>query len=83
MLLIVYIVSSPYLLVFSDDRVIVTQEQMMLQVELVRHRVEERQHESFILWFYIYDFFFCKHDLLSVFECVNFELNYEFWFYHF
>ena len=30
------IVSSPYLLVFSDDRVCGTCEQMMLQVDLVR-----------------------------------------------
>jgi len=32
----VYFVSSPYLLVFGDDRVRGTQEQMMLQVDLVR-----------------------------------------------
>ena len=32
------IVSSPYLLVFGD-RVRSTQEQMMLQVDLMRHRV--------------------------------------------
>ena len=31
-------VSSPYLLVFGDDRVRGTREQMMLQVDLVRHR---------------------------------------------
>ena len=31
------IVSSPYLLVFGDDRVRGTREQMMLQVDLVRH----------------------------------------------
>jgi len=34
-----FIVSSPYLLVFGDDRVRGTREQMMLQVDLVRHRV--------------------------------------------
>jgi len=34
-----FIVSSPYLLVFGDDRVCGTREQMMLQVDLVRHRV--------------------------------------------
>jgi len=33
-------VSSPYLLVFDDDRVCGTREQMMLQVDLVRHRAE-------------------------------------------
>jgi len=33
-----FIVSSPYLLVFGDDRVRGTREQMMLQVDLVRHR---------------------------------------------
>jgi len=32
----VYSVSSPYLLVFGDDRVHDTWEQMMLQVDLVR-----------------------------------------------
>jgi len=32
------IVSSPYLLVFGDDRVHSTWEQIMLQVDLVRHR---------------------------------------------
>ena len=32
------IVSSPYLLVFGDDRVRGTREHMMLQVDLVRHR---------------------------------------------
>ena len=32
----VYFVSSPYLLVFGDDRVRGTREQMMLQVDLVR-----------------------------------------------
>jgi len=31
-------VSSPYLLVFGDDRVHGTREQLMLQVDLVRHR---------------------------------------------
>jgi len=33
-----YSVSSPYLLVFGRDRVHGTREQMMLQVDLVRHR---------------------------------------------
>jgi len=33
-----YSVSSTYLLVFGDDRVRSTQEQMMLQVDLVRLR---------------------------------------------
>jgi len=31
-------ISSPYLLVFGDDRVRGTRKQMMLQVDLVRHR---------------------------------------------
>ena len=35
---VLYTVSSPYLLVFGDDRVRNTQEQMMLQVNLVRHK---------------------------------------------
>jgi len=34
-------VSSPYLLVFDDDHVRGTREQMMLQVDLVRHRAGE------------------------------------------
>jgi len=34
----VYTVSSPYLLVFGDDRVRGTREQMILQVDLVRPR---------------------------------------------
>jgi len=33
-----YSVSSPYLLVFGDDRVRGTREPSMLQVDLVRHR---------------------------------------------
>jgi len=35
---IFYSVSSPYLLVFGDDRVRGTRELLMLQVDLVRHR---------------------------------------------
>jgi len=34
----VFIISLPYLLVFGDDRAHGTCEQMMLQVDLVRHR---------------------------------------------
>jgi len=50
-----YSVSSPYLLVFGDDRVRGTREQSMLQVDLVRHRVEAvlvgRGHsQSFIFY---------------------------------
>jgi len=37
-----YSISSPYLLVFGDDRVRGTREQSMLQVDLVRHRVRVR-----------------------------------------
>jgi len=37
--MIILIISSPYLLVFGDDPVRGTQEQMMLQVDLVRHSV--------------------------------------------
>jgi len=36
--LYVYFVSSPYLLVFGDDRVRSTREHMILQVDLVRPR---------------------------------------------
>jgi len=35
-----YFISSPYLLMFGDDRVCGTREQMMLQVDLVRLRDE-------------------------------------------
>jgi len=35
----VYYISSPYLLVFGDNRVRGTREQMILQVVLVRHRL--------------------------------------------
>jgi len=38
--LYVYFVSSPYLLVFGDDRIRGICEQMVLQVDLVRHRAE-------------------------------------------
>ena len=54
----VFIISSPYLLVFGDDRVRGTREQIMLQVDLVRHRAEvgldwdKEFFQSFIvLWF--------------------------------
>jgi len=33
-----YLLSSPYLLVFGDDRIRDIREQMVLQVDLVRHR---------------------------------------------
>jgi len=36
--LYVYSVSSPYLFVFGDDRILGIHEQMVLQVDLVRHR---------------------------------------------
>jgi len=36
--LYVYSFSSPYLLVFGDDRIRGIREQMVLQVDLVRHR---------------------------------------------
>jgi len=35
-------ISSPYLLVFDNDRIRGTWEQMMLQVDLVRHRAGAR-----------------------------------------
>jgi len=37
---ICFLNSSPYLLVFDNDHVCGTWEQMMLQVDLVRHRAE-------------------------------------------
>jgi len=50
-----YSVSSPYLLVFGDDRVHGTREQSMLQVDLVRHRagaglVRRGHSQSFIFY---------------------------------
>ena len=54
----VYFVSSPYLLVFGDDRVRDPREQMMLQVDLVRlsSRAGKTYGNSFIefyhLWFW-------------------------------
>jgi len=41
-LYIFYFVSSPYLLVVGNDRVLGTREQMMLQVDQVRHRAGAR-----------------------------------------
>jgi len=35
--MLILIISSPYLLVFGDDRVRGTREQMMLQVDLMSH----------------------------------------------
>jgi len=37
-----FIVSSPYLFVFGDDCVRKIREQMMLQVDLVRHKARAR-----------------------------------------
>ena len=56
-----YSVSSPYLLVFGDDRVRGTQEQSMLQVDLVRHRAEARLvgrvlSQSFIFYKFLKNF---------------------------
>jgi len=52
MFLNVLTVSSPYLLVFGDDRVRGTREQVMMQVELVRLSYGEG-----IAWgFYFYEF---------------------------
>jgi len=36
--LYVYFISSPYLVMFGDDRIRGIREQMVLQVDLVRHR---------------------------------------------
>jgi len=60
----VFIISSPDLLVFGDDHVRGTHEQMMLQADLVRHRAgaglgwDKEFSQSFI----VYDLEqFCKH----------------------
>jgi len=56
--MIILIISSPYLLVFGDDPVRGTQEQMMLQVDLVRHSVgagldwEKALQVFWCLWFW-------------------------------
>jgi len=48
-----YLLSSPYLLVIDDDRVRGTREQMMMQVVLVELSCGEGiARESFILFFY-------------------------------
>ena len=56
--LYVYFVSSPYLLVFGDDRIRGIREQMVLQVDLVRRRarvglVLGRFSQSFYIVFMI------------------------------
>jgi len=57
--MIVLHISSPYLLVFGDDRVRGTREQMMLQVDLVMRRVGVElawEKNIFIRVFMFYDF---------------------------
>ena len=67
----VYFVSSPYLLVFGDDRVRGTREQMMLQVDLVRlsNGAGKNHGNSFIelyhLWFWNKDVIY--YDTILVF----------------
>jgi len=56
-----YSFSSPYLRVFSDDRVRGTREQMMLQVVLVEHRAKvwascETLWQHFIIFMSFKDF---------------------------
>jgi len=52
-------ISSPYMLVFGDDRILSTHKQGMLQVDLVRHRSgvglvwDKEFHQSFYIF---YDF---------------------------
>jgi len=51
-------VSSPYLLVFGDDRVRGTRQQMMLQVDLVRHRDGAwASLEDFSIELFYYEFY--------------------------
>jgi len=54
----IYFVSSPYLLVFGDDRVRGTREHMMLQVDLVRLNIRagELMGKQFYEVFIIYGF---------------------------
>jgi len=52
-----YLFSSPYLLVFDDDRVRVTREQMILQVVLVRHRLGAWDNCGIFIMMFYYGFF--------------------------
>jgi len=67
----VYFLSSPYLLVFGDDRVRGTREQMMLQVDLVRlsSGAGKTHGNNFIefyhLWFWNKDVIY--YEIVSVF----------------
>jgi len=55
--MIILIVSSSYLLVFGNDRVRDTQEHMMLQVDLVRHKVGAgaRLEGFFTRFYYVFE----------------------------
>ena len=58
-----YFVSSPYLLMFGDDRVRSTREQMMLQVDLVRLSIGAgKTHENNFIEFY--DLWFWNKDVI-------------------
>jgi len=50
---VLYIVRSPYLLVFGDDHVRDTWEHMMLQVDLVRHTVRAGITWAEAFWIFI------------------------------
>ena len=78
----VNVVSSPYLLVFGNDRICGIREQMMSKVDLVMRRVEVGlvSREAFIrtfifLWFYIN----CNHLYYSTFNNYKSVYNYGFW----
>ena len=66
----VYFGSSPYLLVFGNDRVRNTQEQMMFMVDLVRlsNRAGKTHGNSFIefyhLWFWNKDVIYYEYVLV-------------------
>jgi len=68
-----YLFSSPYLLVFGDDRVRGTREQMILQVELVR--LSRGVGESLgVLYYYDLNY------LVKSYERLNYYVQfYELW----
>ena len=72
-----YTVSSPYLLVFGDDRVCVTREQMMLQVVLVKLNIEEGLDGKGFMEFIIISFY----DVIK-FSIVLMFINYRFEFFY-
>ena len=78
-------VSSPYLLVFGDDRVRGTREQMLLQMDLVRPRdgaglvLGEDFMRTFIKFFLCFQIN-CNYKYSGLLDNYNLIYTYEFWF---